>query len=209
MAGELVTVATFDLPPKARLAQNVLEQAGIKAVVTDENIVAMDWLFGNAVGWVKVQVLEEDAERAVAALEESLGPGNQPIDPEDLTAQAEAAGVDEGEEPPATAGESAIADRAVELAATAKDAGSTTSEAEPTPSERDEYARRMLLSTVFAVIFPPLWFYSIYLFLNAAFGEGPISARGHTRLLWGGAILGFGLLILFVMVVVIPWSFIN
>ena len=42
MNQQLVTIATFDLVPKARLAQNVLEKAGIKAVVTDENVVSMD-----------------------------------------------------------------------------------------------------------------------------------------------------------------------
>ena len=47
------------------------------------------------------------------------------------------------------------------------------------------------------MVVPPLWFYAIYLFLNAAFGEGSIGERGRTDLLRGTAIMGGGLLFLF------------
>ncbi len=188
MAGNLVTVATFDLPAKARLAQNVLEAAGIKAVVTDETIVAMDWLLGNAVGWVKVQVLEEDAERAVAALEESLGGAEEPVDEAALAAEAEAAKPEEGSElpkselPTPSGPATSLVARSV--------ATEPQEDAEEKPSERDEYARRLFFAAVFSLVFAPLWFYALYLFLNAAFGEGPISARGRSHLLYGGAIVG-------------------
>src|SRR5262245_49182373 len=58
----LVTIATFDQPAQARLAKNALDEAGIQSMVSDENLVAMDWLLSNAVGGVKVQVWEEDAD---------------------------------------------------------------------------------------------------------------------------------------------------
>src|SRR5262245_48491290 len=100
MSGRLVTIATFDQPAKARLAQNELTAAGIRATVADESTVALDWLLGNAIGWVKVQVLEEDAERAVAVLEETLGTDEE-VDEEKLAAEAEAAGPeDEADEAP-------------------------------------------------------------------------------------------------------------
>lgn len=177
MAGKLVTIATFDQPPKARLAQNALEAAGIKATVADETTVAMDWLLGAAVGWVKVQVLEEDADRAVTVLEESLGPSD-PVDAKALAAEAESAEPEEGSEPPPPP--------------TPRD-----DEPEPALSERDEYARRFFLSAVFGMTIPLLWVYAIYLFLNAAFGEGPLNERSKRKLRLGalamvvGSVLGF------------------
>ena len=172
MAGKLVTIATFDAPAKARLAQNALTDAGIKAAVADETIVQMDWLLGGAVGWVKVQVMEEDADRAVTVLEESLGTGD-PVDAAALAAEAESAEPEKGVEspPPAPASDGA------------EDAP---------PSERDAYARRFYLAAVFGLALPLLWFYAVYLFLNAAFGEGPLSPRSKNKLLVGGVCLLIG-----------------
>lgn len=190
MAGNLVTIATFDQPPKARLAHNALEAAGIRAVVTDETTVAMDWLLGNAVGWVKVQVLEEDAERAVTVLEESLGTG--PVDEEELAAEAEAAGVEDDEPPERPRGRTSS-----ELGPTAQAPAAATGAAPPTEgeepaTERDEYTSRMFMAAIFGLVVPLLWFYAVYLFLNAAFGEGPLSPRSRTKLRAGGVILGLG-----------------
>ena len=53
MSDRLVTIATFDEPVKARIAANVLNEAGIRVAVNDETLVAMDWLLSNAVGGVK------------------------------------------------------------------------------------------------------------------------------------------------------------
>src|SRR5436309_3053264 len=102
MGTRLVTIATFDQAAQARLAQNALREAGIQAAVSDESLIAMDWLLSNAVGGVKVQVREEDAEKAVGVLErefgangELLGPAER-VDPEELAAEAEAAAPEEG-----------------------------------------------------------------------------------------------------------------
>lgn len=94
MGTRLVTIATFDQAAQARMAKNVLDEAGIRVAVSDETLVAMDWLLSNAVGGIKVQVWEEDADRAVELLEQKLGSGAEPeadITPEELAAQAEAA----------------------------------------------------------------------------------------------------------------------
>lgn len=173
MAGKLVTVATFDQPAKARLAQNALTAAGIKATVADETTVAMDWLLGAAVGWVKVQVLEEDSDRAVTVLEEALGTDGEPVDVEAMAAEAETAAVDAGEErppPQPAAGEVPGASL----------------------SERDAYAHRFYLAAVFGLVFPPLWFYAVYLWMNAAFGDGPLSEKGKGKLVRGVVALAFG-----------------
>ena len=175
MAGRLVTIATFDQAGQAHIAKNALEAAGLRAVLTDEAIVAMDWLLSNAVGGIKVQVLEEDADRAVSVLEESLGsdgPG-EPLDDEAMAAEAEAAGA-EDDEPPPPATEPEPPDDAAEL------------------SERDEYARRLVWAGFFGIIVPLLWFYAIYLFLNATFGPGPLSERGRRNRFFGGSMLALG-----------------
>ena len=96
MSRRLTTVAAFDIPAKAELARNALTAAGIQAVIADSEIVAMDWLISNAVGGVKVQVWEEDAERAAAVLEEKLGDeaglASDDLDEDELTRQALEAG---------------------------------------------------------------------------------------------------------------------
>ncbi|QJW96488.1 putative signal transducing protein [Frigoriglobus tundricola] len=182
MAGKLVTIATFDQAAKARLAQNALEAAGIKAAVADETIVQMDWLLGDAVGWVKVQVMDEDADRAVAVLEEALGAEDEPVDQEALAAEAEGAGAEADVEP-----KPPLAPRPA-----APVPSSTDAEVEPPLSERDQYARRLFLAAMFGLVIPLLWFYAVYLFLNAAFGPGPLSARGRNKLLLGGFLLIIG-----------------
>lgn len=96
MDRRMTTIASFDLAPQAQLAKNALDAAGIPAVVADSEIVAMDWLISNAVGGVKVQVWEEDAERAAAVLAEALGDDagltSDAVSDEELTRQALEAG---------------------------------------------------------------------------------------------------------------------
>ena len=57
---ELVTVAAYDDAVSAGLALNRLNEAGLPAVLSDENTVAMDWLLSNAIGGIKVQVNPKD-----------------------------------------------------------------------------------------------------------------------------------------------------
>jgi hypothetical protein len=63
-ANRFVTVATFQYPIEAHLAKSKLESEGIEACIADENIVAINWLYSNAVGGVKLQVRESDAKKA-------------------------------------------------------------------------------------------------------------------------------------------------
>jgi hypothetical protein len=187
MAGKLVTIARFDLAGQAHIAKNALEAVGIKSVLADEQTVAMDWLLSNAIGGIKVQVLEEDAERAVTALEESLG-SDEPVDEEMMAAEAEAAEKEETDEP----------DEPSEPVAPPADAppapaGTGTEEgAAGKQSERDDYARRFLLAAFFGLVVPLLWFYAIYLFLNAAFGPGTLSPANRNKLRAGGLLLALG-----------------
>jgi hypothetical protein len=65
-----VTVATFWQSTEAHIARLKLESEEIDCVLIDENLVATDWLYANAVGGIKLRVPEEDAARARQILSE-------------------------------------------------------------------------------------------------------------------------------------------
>jgi|SRR6185312_7903029 len=173
MHQKLATIATFDQPAKARLAQNILEAAGIQVSVSDESLVAMDWLLSNAVGGIKVQVWDEDVARAVEALErDGFGPEPSDRDIDELANEAED---EEGENEP---------------------------DLEQSPESRDSISKRMAFAAILGLIIPPVAFYSLYLFLNAVFGEGMLSARGRLNLFLGGAMTLVGLVLIWVWLAV-------
>lgn len=60
----MITVATFSKAEDAHLLKMRLEAAGIPAFLRDENIVQVDWAMTTAVGGIKVEIAEEDAEAA-------------------------------------------------------------------------------------------------------------------------------------------------
>lgn len=59
-----ITVATFTYPHQSAILKGRLESEGIQCFIKDENIVNANPFYSNAVGGVKVQVRENDAERA-------------------------------------------------------------------------------------------------------------------------------------------------
>ncbi len=61
---ELITVATFDNMPSAYIAKGRLEAEGIPCWLKDENLGQTDWLYNIAVGWIKLQVEPQLAQRA-------------------------------------------------------------------------------------------------------------------------------------------------
>ena len=63
------TLASFSKPYEAHLLIARLEGSGIAAYARDENLVTMDWLYSSAVGGVKVDVSDEDYEKALEFLE--------------------------------------------------------------------------------------------------------------------------------------------
>jgi hypothetical protein len=60
----LVTVCTYTYPYEADLAKSRLEAEGIPVFVKEEFLVRMNWLYSNALGGIKLQVAEPDAEDA-------------------------------------------------------------------------------------------------------------------------------------------------
>lgn len=61
-------VASFSTPAEAHLALTRLTSAQIEAVIRDELTVTLNWLWSNAVGGVKIEVVEEDIPAALLIL---------------------------------------------------------------------------------------------------------------------------------------------
>ncbi len=64
----LVTIATFSFPTRAYIAKSKLESEGIWSFVADVYTITANWLYSTALGGVKLQVRQEDAQRAVETL---------------------------------------------------------------------------------------------------------------------------------------------
>jgi hypothetical protein len=57
---KLVTLRRFRDLPEALVAKGLLDSAGVKCFLSDENTVRMDWLWSNALGGVRLWVREDD-----------------------------------------------------------------------------------------------------------------------------------------------------
>ncbi len=86
-----VVVRRFGDLPEAWAVQGMIESAGIESVLLDENVVALDWLWSNAVGGAKLLVRGRDGEDAIQLLNAEqlaefdvpgLGPYPQPVCPQ-------------------------------------------------------------------------------------------------------------------------------
>src|SRR5271155_5070637 len=66
----MVTIRTCSTLPDAQVIQSQLKGSGIEAFLPDELTVQNYWLWTNAIGGVRVQILEEDVERAAEVLDE-------------------------------------------------------------------------------------------------------------------------------------------
>jgi len=70
MPEELVTIAKFLSLGEAKLAQGKLLSAAISAFVCDENMHAMNWHMGMALGGIRLQVPDSQVVRALEVLED-------------------------------------------------------------------------------------------------------------------------------------------
>ncbi len=66
----LVTLRTFQYPLEITLLKSMLEDSGIPVFVKDEFTILMNPLYSNAIGGIKLQVLEEDIEKATEVLKD-------------------------------------------------------------------------------------------------------------------------------------------
>ncbi len=69
VSSRLATLETFPLPTEAGFVKNMLEAEGIHAYLADESTVGTMSYLSNAMGWVKIQVAEDDLSRANEILE--------------------------------------------------------------------------------------------------------------------------------------------
>lgn len=67
---ELITIATAAEQVEAEFLRNQLEAAGFEVFLADDNIVGAFNLLAPAVGWIKIRVKAEDAEKASAMVED-------------------------------------------------------------------------------------------------------------------------------------------
>lgn len=63
-----IVVQSFSFPYEAQIAKTQLEAAGIPARIENEHTINMDWLYSNALGGVRLLVLESNLEEARALL---------------------------------------------------------------------------------------------------------------------------------------------
>ena len=70
MPEEMVTIAKFLSLGEAKLAQGKLISAAISAFVCDENMHAMNWHMGMALGGIRLQVPDSQVVRAMEVLED-------------------------------------------------------------------------------------------------------------------------------------------
>ncbi|KAA6302398.1 MAG: hypothetical protein EZS26_001511 [Candidatus Ordinivivax streblomastigis] len=67
---KLVTLLTFTYPSEMYVLRSRLESEGIACLAQDELTIQVNPLYSNALGGVKLQVLESDVERALEILRE-------------------------------------------------------------------------------------------------------------------------------------------
>lgn len=70
MSEEMVTIAKFLNLGEAKLAQGKLTSAGITAFLCDENMHAMNWHMGMALGGIRLQVPDRQLVRALEVLDD-------------------------------------------------------------------------------------------------------------------------------------------
>jgi hypothetical protein len=158
----LVTVARFTDPVEASLAKNFLEGAGLPAVLTDAETVAVAWPLSNALGGIKLQVAEPDAPIARTVLRERLY-GSADDRTETVREAAEAASR------PGEGGEELPPD------------DESWEEPGRELTGREGGAERAFRAAVFGLLFFPLQFYATYLLLVVLFSPEALDGRARGR----------------------------
>ena len=74
-SNKYVTIATYTGAWEAHLARAKLESEGIFALVLDDQTASINWIYSSALGAVRLQVREEDSERAIQLLETTAEEG--------------------------------------------------------------------------------------------------------------------------------------
>lgn len=83
MPDAVVTLRRYYTLDEAYIAHGFLESEGVKAFLQDEHLVRIFWLYTNAIGGLRLQVAQEDGERAFAI----LVAGSAPVEPSEMGAE--------------------------------------------------------------------------------------------------------------------------
>ncbi len=159
MLGNLVTLETFMNAMQASLVKQHLEAAGIRCVLADEFTVSNFWHLSNAIGGIKLQVAEEDFERATALLEAQ----RQTAQPGDITYTDDA----EKDSP------------LIEPKPSADD------EPDELPlNEREENVERAYRSVLTGLVFAPVQLYATWVLLDVWKSDLPIRPAVRRKLRW-------------------------
>jgi hypothetical protein len=160
MRNDLVTVTTYAGPVEANLAKNRLEASGVRAFVADQVMVQMFWYFGNAIGWIKLQVGSQDVAVAHAALNQQHGIETGP-----------------GVEPEEALSETTEFERIPE----ADDEEHEDDEIESIPTVRDRNAERAFRGAILGLLFLPIQLYVFYLLLRIFISNEPLGDRERRK----------------------------
>lgn len=72
MADSVITLWRYRDLPEALLVLGKLQAEGIECFLADENVVRLDWFWSNAVGGIRLQLLQENAAIAMEVLGEGI-----------------------------------------------------------------------------------------------------------------------------------------
>jgi len=65
----MITLARFERPEEAHLVRMRLEAGGIPAFIHQDNTIQVQWMYSSELGGVRLQIDEEDFERAKEILD--------------------------------------------------------------------------------------------------------------------------------------------
>jgi hypothetical protein len=172
MLGRLVTLETYMNAMQATLAKNYLESAGIRCVLSDEFVVSNFWQLSNAVGGIKLQVAEEDIERASDLLDEIENLHRAGPKPPDAT------------ETPATDQGSASVEDPPEAAPPEPKPGADDEEDEPPLNAREDNAERAYRAVIVGTMIIPLQLYATWVLLDVWQSDLPLRPAVRRKLHW-------------------------
>lgn len=166
MIAAMVTIATFGDALEANLAKGYLESAGIRAFLADDQTLGMAWHLTIALGGVKLQVADEDAQEARTILTERTT-GN-------AAAPSSVTNLD-----PADSIDADTAETAQALALPAEPTPDDEIEAPPATA-REQNADRAWRGAILGLLFPPLQLFVFCLLVGVLISDQRL-AQPHLR----------------------------
>lgn len=160
MSRDLVTIRTFWSLGEAEIAAAVLRREGIEPFLSGAAIASMYWIWTNAIGGIRLQVADDDVERAGRLLEEAqaAAPSDEVVDDAwrgttDGENLEEGPRNDDDQDADSSPGPEAFAE----------------ADAEEDPlTQRERDANRAFKAAVFGLFFLPIQLYTLALLFEVA-----------------------------------------